>query len=276
MRLSFDRHIVKLFLLSLPVQHVLCAPAISGIVLSQDVSDEPQRTSSSEIIQQPLDILSPHSQHDEVSAFPSRSYSTLLARRLLALSSTGILTTVFPKNISDIPVYGRTPAEVASISIGLPEYIADCEEDGNPTIIALGVSTSTKNAEYGDETSSGRNVSLSVSWWEEYEKIVGREPWSKANLPRLSLLGCMEYIEEGDVEEKEIERCFERVHRDSRLWAPGSKNAAHLGKWARIVVEDAYWIGGFGDANYIGWLDLEEWRKAGDKWKDVRLRGEKP
>jgi hypothetical protein len=245
---------------------------------------DPQFVHSQQHISQQVDLNEEQPLLDHVYGYvdeqpfstPSRYHSTLLARRLLALSSTAVLTTVFPRNLSDIPAYGRTPADVAGISIGLPEYIADCEGDGNPTIIALGVSTSTKNAEYGDDNTGGTNVSLSVSWWDQYERVVGRESWSQANLPRLSLLGHMEEMSEHDVKKQRISRCFTEVHKDARLWIPGSKNAAHQGKWARIVVEEAYFIGGFGGANYIGWLDPEEWKNVGDKWKVVRLRGEKP
>ncbi|KAI9881869.1 MAG: hypothetical protein M1823_006420, partial [Watsoniomyces obsoletus] len=86
---------------------------------------------------------------------PTRYHSTLLARRLLALSSTATLTTLFPHNISSIPAYSRTPPDVAGITIGLPEYIADCDDTGDITIIALGVSTSTKNVEYADADHEG-------------------------------------------------------------------------------------------------------------------------
>ncbi len=96
-----------------------------------------------------------------------------------------------------------------------------------------------------------------------------------ANLPRLSLLGYLEHIPDLDVQENNIEECFVSTHQDSRLWLPGSKFAAHQGTWARIVVEEIYWIGGFGGTNYIGWLDKDEWRSVKQEWKEVRLRGEK-
>ena len=296
--------------LALLLQSVVCAPATvvgfasieaEDIELQQQLgqSREEERGSGRAIIlpsqeeeQSALDAVFPafssidnnrpseEEEEDEEEAFttPSRYHSTLLARRLLALSSTGVLTTVFPRNISEIPAYGRTPPEVAGISIGLPEYIADCEGEGNPTVIMLGVSTSTKNVEFGSDDGKGRNVSLSISWWEQYAKPQnkGREAWSMADLPRVSLLGYLEEIPGEEVEEMGVEECFVRRHRDSRLWLPGSKFAAHQGKWARVVVQQVYWIGGFGGTNYIGWLDGGEWRGVGEEeWKGVRLRGER-
>jgi hypothetical protein len=36
-----------------------------------------------------------------------------------------------------------------------------------------------------------------------------------------------------------------------------------------------YWVGGFGDRNFIGWIPVEEWRAVRrEEWEDVRLPGE--
>ena len=44
----------------------------------------------------------------------------------------------------------------------------------------------------------------------------------------------------------------------------------------RMVVEEIYWIGGFGDRSYIGWFDPEEWKRiTKEEWEQVRLPGEK-
>ena len=87
----------------------------------------------------------------------------------------------------------------------------------------------------------------------------------------------------GDVSDSEdsegvggVERCFLKAHHDAKLWLPGDKNAAHGGRWMRIVPEAVYWIGGFGNRHWIGWFDVEEWRgvRRGE-WEGVRLPGEK-
>jgi len=209
-----------------------------------------------------VDVLADHSK------IPSRYESTVLGRRLLGLSKTGVLATVFPPNVT-APASG-VPHDVALTPIGLPDYVASCEEpSGNPTLLALTVSTSTRNA------AAGSNVSLALSWWDEYIKLTGREPWSAANLPRLSLIGYLEEIGLDEVQEKGIVHCYTGVHRDSLLWLPGEKWAAHKGVWMRLVVKDVYWIGGFGDRNFIGWFDVDEWKAVKeDEWKAVRLPGE--
>lgn len=209
---------------------------------------------------------------DDASSIPSRYDSTLLARRLLHLSSHGDLVTVFP---SPENLTSRTPSAVATTPIGLPEYIATCEGEGSPhagdpTILSLKISTATRNA------NAGSNVSLAVSWWDEYVHLTGTRPWALANLPRLSLTGYLEEIPRDAVISQGVETCFLAKHRDSIMWLPGRKWAAHEGFWTRLVVQQAYWIGGFGDKNYIGWLDPEEWRGVQKhEWEGVRLPGEK-
>ena len=101
------------------------------------------------------------------------------------------------------------------------------------------------------------------------------EPWAKADLPRLSAVGWLEEMDEDEVRDKGIVECFEKVHRDSKLWRPGRQGGAHSGRWVRLVVEEVYWIGGFGDRHFIGWLDGEEWRGVSKKEiESVRLPGE--
>ena len=89
-------------------------------------------------------------------------------------------------------------------------------------------------------------------------------------------MGYLEEMDEEEVDEGRIVKCFQGVHRDSRLWTPGRKGAAHGGKWMRVKVQEVYWIGGFGDRHYIGWLDVAEWRNVTRREVEgVRLPGEK-
>lgn len=41
-------------------------------------------------------------------------------------------------------------------------------------------------------------------------------------------------------------------------------------------MQDIYWVGGFGDRAYIGWIDASDWNNVTEEeWEDVRLAGEK-
>ncbi|EPS28394.1 hypothetical protein PDE_03340 [Penicillium oxalicum 114-2] len=226
---------------------------------------------------------------------PSWFESALLARRLLALSPSGVVSTTFPDHI---PASSRTPAEVAGFPIGLREYIADCDgvlpdnlshggDDGDPTILALRVATTFRNI------GAGSNLSLEIDWWDHLSDagaVYPGLPASPAALPRVTLFGYLDplpvaELSRGDTAAR-LEECFLKSHPDAKWWLPGAARSPHSSFWARLVVTQAYWIGGFGDVQQIGWINMTEWKGIrpqrsldgvgdGRGWEDVRLPGEK-
>ncbi|KAK0655996.1 pyridoxamine 5'-phosphate oxidase-domain-containing protein [Cercophora newfieldiana] len=228
---------------------------------------------------------------------PTSYESAVLGRRILALTPLGTLSTVFPDDHAPNPsTRENRPAGLAGMPHGLMEYLSDCGGDGNPTILAISIETSFKNA------AAGSNVSASLQWtpphppakriqseakswvgraWDYLvgagevndEEIADPSTYSAANLPRFSLLGYIEQIEGGD-ESKELAKCFVDTHPDAKYWLPG--NRIHESHFVRLVVTQIYWIGGFGDRAFIGWIPLEEWTKVTKaEWEAVSLPGEK-
>lgn len=228
--------------------------------------------------------------HPESTTYPSWFDSTLMARRLLALSKTGIVSTIFP---DPLPANPHTPPSVAGLSIPLTEYIADCDEflpsgdggDGNPTLLALRVGTTFRN------TAAGSNISLSIDWWghlDDTKPIYPGFPLSSAGLPRVTLMGYVEpFPTPVQLDTRAaLEKCFFDVHPDAEAWSPSNKHSPHASYWARMVVTQVYWIGGFGDVQRIGWMNVTDWKGIrrehslpgigdGRGWQDVRLPGEK-
>jgi hypothetical protein len=180
------------------------------------------------------------------------------------------------------------------------EYIADCEDQGHPTLLAIKISTSYKNAQ------AGSNLTLSVQWTppyppvrripllsrflsyfpyisDKYDDVADDSsspfppdtvPYSAANLPRFSLIGYLEPIKPDLKESLRLAYCYTSKHPDAKYWLPGNK--IHTSEWARLVVTKVYWIGGFGDRAYIGWIPIEEWNKVTkEEWQQVQLPGEK-
>lgn len=92
-------------------------------------------------------------------------------------------------------------------------------------------------------------------------------------MPRFSLIGYIEPIPTEEVESSKVKDCFLARHPDAKAWLPG--NAIHESWWGRLVVEEVYWIGGFGDRAYIGWIPSGVWKgvKNGEVEK-ARLVGE--
>ena len=221
--------------------------------------------------------------------YPSWFTSTRLARRLLALSTSGVVSTMFPNPLPSTFPYTHTPPELAGKPVSLKEYIADCdeqlfpsfssssseeEEKGNPIFLALHVATTFQNIKTGSN-----NISLSIDWWDhlkDAEPVYPGLPDSPAGLPRVTLFGYVEPIV-NDESEKLLKECYLRAHPDSEAWFPGRDDSPHSSFWARLVVRQAYWIGGFGDVARIGWLDMSAWKnmsKEATGWGHVRLPGE--
>ncbi|KAI8934675.1 hypothetical protein NX059_008366 [Plenodomus lindquistii] len=195
---------------------------------------------------------------------PTIHESAIQARRILRLENIGTLSTVFPSTPNHAHALEQRPSSVSGAPIGLMDYFGDCEpETGNPTILAITIATSFKNVD------AGSNITLSLRWHPQDTK------WrSPASLPRFSLVGRLEDIDVDVVEKAGVTACYVKKHPDAAWWLPG--NRIHTSKWVRLVVEEVYWIGGFGDRAYIGWIPVEEWRGVTEEEiEGVRLPGEK-
>lgn len=238
-----------------------------------------------------------------VARIPSSYESAVMGRRILALSKLAELSTVFPDSHShgdDADVSERRPSGLGGVPIGLVDYVADCEEEGNPTLLAIKIATAFKNVE------AGSNITFSMRWVPPYPPakrisflsrlathipfLSGASdespydsprdsnpdpvPYSAANLPRFSLLGYLEPIHPDPVTSVRLAACFTAKHHDAKWWLPG--NVIHESEWARLVVTHVYWIGGFGDRAYIGWIPVDEWKNVTrGEWSSIKLPGEK-
>lgn len=220
-------------------------------------------------------FANPPAQDDQSPyTIPTSHESAILARRILNLTPLGTISTVFP--VAHTPnTQDARPANLGGVPIGLTDYVADCEGAGNPTILAINIATSFRNA------AAGSNVSIALQWAPPHKparRIALSKhdpvPYSAANLPRFSLLGHLEKISEEDVEKAGLKECFVKTHPDSKYWLPG--NRIHSAEWVRLVVEGVYWVGGFGDRAYIGWIDAKDYANVTkEQWEAVRLPGEK-
>jgi hypothetical protein len=244
----------------------------------------------------------PLSNQVDTAKIPTSYESAVMGRRILALSKLGTLSTVFPatdSNDAGPGTWEHRPDGLDGVPIGLVDYVADCEGEGNPTILAIDIATSFKNVR------DGSNITMSMRWAPPYPparrmSLISRLsahvpflgtkspynsgvepdhapdpfPYSVANLPRFALVGYLEPIDPDAVASVRLAACFTSKHPDAKWWLPG--NVIHKSEWVRLVVTHVYWIGGFGDRAYIGWIPLDEWQNVTkDEWSDIRLPGEK-
>ncbi|KAH6888133.1 pyridoxamine 5'-phosphate oxidase-domain-containing protein [Thelonectria olida] len=230
---------------------------------------------------------------------PSSLESAVIARRVLHLTKLATLSTIFPNTSKDRDADGAEirPQGLDGLPIGLMDYVADCEDEGNPTILEIKIATTFKNAR------AGSNITLSMNWTPPYppskritflsrlSKYVpflssseyntpaeqsgtpDTVPYSAANLPRFSLIGYLEDVNPSPVAAVKLAACFTSRHPDAKYWLPG--NVIHESQWSRLVVTKVYFIGGFGDRAYIGWIPLEEWQSVTKSdWEAIKLPGE--
>jgi len=213
-------------------------------------------------------FTNPDTLSSSIYSIPSIHESATQARRVLNLSNIGTLSTVFPS--SSPSILEKRPDNLGSSSISLMDYYASCgSRPYNPTILAISIATSFKNAR------AGSNVTLSL----RYHPPANHPPtddvytYSPANLPRFSLIGHIEALSPSEIEADNVRECFLRAHPDAEAWTPG--NEIHYSFWAKLVVEEVYWIGGFGDRAYIGWIPVHAWRGVTEQQvRNARLVGE--
>ncbi|KAJ4311450.1 hypothetical protein N0V84_010440 [Fusarium piperis] len=231
-----------------------------------------------------VDVSAPH-------RIPSVHESVVMARRILALTKLATLSTVFPAD-------QNRPEGIGGVPIGMVDYVADCEDEGNPTILEIKIATTFRNVR------AGSNITLSMNWVPPYpptkrisflsrlsayipfistseyntrseasSSAPDTVPYSAANLPRFALFGYLEPIETNPVSSVKLAACFTSRHPDAKYWLPG--NVIHESSWSRLVVTKVYWVGGFGDRARIGWLPLDEWKSVTrDEWESIKLPGE--
>jgi len=245
-------HLASTLALLVPLSSAISLQAAAAEVAPQHILSNPSDTSTANY---PFHIPSIHD-------------SAILARRILSLTTTGTLSTIFPSS-NDATTLENRPPHLGGIPIGLMDYIADCEPNtGNPTLLALSIATSFKNV------AAGSNISLSLNWVPPTPPSSSPFLNGPAAQPRFSLLGYLEDIEPDVIGAVELATCFTKEHPDARAWLPG--NRIHESRWTRLVVEEIYWVGGFGDRAYIGWIPRSVWANVTrEEVEAVRLPGEK-
>ncbi|RXK41517.1 hypothetical protein M231_01225 [Tremella mesenterica] len=84
---------------------------------------------------------------------------------------------------------------------------------------------------------------------------------------RVAFIGNMTLLPDLMYEErKQLTKCYLSYHPDAKRWLPDAKDPPHLAMWARLDVEDIYYVGGFGDSHYIGFIPVDLYSETGFGW----------
>ncbi|KAJ7143564.1 hypothetical protein C8R43DRAFT_1014557 [Mycena crocata] len=152
----------------------------------------------------------------------------------------GTLMTTYPEGDK----VGDT--SMGSLPIGMQEYYAPFPGgDGDLLLLAMPIAKIFRNA----MPPNAPNATITIS--DLYGLGDGTRPlWPVESVTEESnQLACRTaYLE---------------AHPDARGWIP--PNGPHSAFYARFRVEKVYAFDGFGDVSYIGWIDIEDYRAAGNK-----------
>lgn len=164
-------------------------------------------------------------------------------------------TLVYRESLTSLNTVDR----ISKYPVSFVEYYSDCDDDGQPVMLMISVSSSNKNIEAGSLTS----LSIRVGDHPLNEHVNMQYPGgthsSTAGLPRINLKG--KFIEVNSTEDiLKYEFSFGKRHKDSIKWYPGSP--IHESRWVKFKVEHIYMVGGFGNLAYIGEIGLEEYLNA--------------
>ncbi|KAI0743561.1 pyridoxamine 5'-phosphate oxidase-domain-containing protein [Daedaleopsis nitida] len=147
-------------------------------------------------------------------------------------------------------VYPADHATLAGAPFSLQEYYASCHANGSLTLLFLPISRHSQNV----LLSPGHSASISV--WSDNPA---------ANRPRVSLIGNVTLFPEVShtPERDSIQECYLAQHPDARWWLPGPREP-HTVYWARFDPHSIYYVGGFGNEHFIGYIPLEMYQSALD------------
>jgi len=174
-----------------------------------------------------------------------------LGRRLVDLSPTavGTMATIYPAD----------HATLADHPFSLQEYYASCYQNGSLTLLVLPISRHSQNVLHSPTHAA------SISIGDEHPT---------ASRARVSLLGNITLFQDLNAtpDREAIQACYLEKHPDARWWLPGPREP-HVAYWARFDPHSVYFVGGFGDRHYIGYIPLELYQKAKPSLDEIHVAG---
>ncbi|WVQ73315.1 hypothetical protein IAR50_002883 [Cryptococcus sp. DSM 104548] len=204
-------------------------------------------------------------------------------KKLVHQVTTGTLSSVFPASADDPPQfregikfgyrhangeeYVPYKPKLEGRPFALPEYHAPCHSAPSLTFLILPISRSSKNILQHPQHYATYTLAAEVG--------KGETSMSSA---RVALIGNMTILRDlSEKEEADLAECYLSYHPDARGWLPGKDGSPHFSEWARMDLEEIYYVGGFGDAHYIGDVPVGLYEKvsqddrfdAWDKEQDI-------
>lgn len=169
-------------------------------------------------------------------------------------------------NVNTIKLIKQSDGTTLHLPVSAVEYYADCDNDGDPYWLVIDIGGPNQNIIKGSPFS----FTIRVGDHPKYDKDVSDEypgsiDGSVAGSPRVQLTGSLRSIyfdNPFDPKKLALEKCFLQRHPDASAWLPSNYLSPHKSHWAKLKVDGAYLIGGFGGRGYIGEIDSELYHSA--------------
>lgn len=214
----------RLIKVAYAINHVLCYPVIEDSI---SVSNS----------QKPLNI----------NVIPNVEHGARVARTLVSRESLVNVNTLKTVKHGD---------EHMKIPVSSMEYYADCDGNGDPYWLVVDIGSTFQNIEEGSDYTFTIRVGDHPSNEEVDTSYPGSIKHSPAGSPRINLMGKLENVTfENPIDQLKLEACFLKRHPDAKAWLPRNKITPHKSHWAKLVVDEVYMIGGFGNLAYIGTIE---------------------
>ncbi|KAI0062409.1 hypothetical protein BV25DRAFT_1825385 [Artomyces pyxidatus] len=144
-------------------------------------------------------------------------------------------------------IYPADHLTLAGQPYSMQEYYANCHANGSLTLIVLPISRHTQNILH----SPSHSASISVS----------SDPPAAARA-RVALMGSVTLLPDDSPESEALKDCYLAQHPDAVEWIPGDDEGAHVAYWGIFDPHTVYFVGGFGDEHYIGYVPLNLYQTA--------------
>ncbi|CAI2169647.1 18759_t:CDS:10 [Funneliformis geosporum] len=173
-----------------------------------------------------------------IITYEDETDAAVISRTLVKEFGVGTLVTIMNDHEDD---------DVRGYPFGLLDYFSDdCPSTGNPLLLLSDYQKNIKNAR-----SNEWKASLMI------RKLSKDDTFFPVAEPRINLFGHLERVPDDEV--ADAQKCFLAKHPRARFWIPG---VGHEFYFYRFIVHNIYFVGGFGNKHYIGYINNELYHKV--------------
>lgn len=174
-------------------------------------------------------------------------------------------TLVFRESLVNVNTFEMVKSgdELTQLPVSSMEYYADCDGKGDPYWLVVDIGSAFQNIEKGSDYTFTIRVGDHPFDEDVDISYPGSIKYSPAGSPRINLRGKLEDVTfETSIEQLRLEACFLKRHPDAKSWLPRNKISPHKSHWAKLIVDEVYMVGGFGNLAYIGTIEGDSYHKA--------------